>query len=289
MAETIDGKAIAAKIQNELCKRVSILGGKGIKPLLAVVLAGENPASLSYIRGKKKALASAGMESRDFLLPETTAEEEILSIINSLNSDRLVHGILVQLPLPAHISEDKIISAIDPDKDVDGFHPVSAGNMFLGKNCFLPCTPNGIIRLLNEMKVPLSGRHAVILGRSNIVGKPLAMLLCRKENNATVTICHTGTKNLKEITLQADILIAAAGQPEMVNADMIRDGAVVIDVGVNRVPDSTKKKGYRLCGDVDFDAVAKKASMITPVPGGVGPMTITMLMENLVIAAEKKS
>jgi methylenetetrahydrofolate dehydrogenase (NADP+)/methenyltetrahydrofolate cyclohydrolase len=227
------------------------------------------------------------MEGRDIRLPASTPEEELLFLIAGLNADPDIHGILVQLPLPKHISEDKVISAIDPAKDVDGFHPVSVGNMVLGKHGFLPCTPNGILRILKEMKITTSGAHAVILGRSNIVGKPLANLLIRRDVNATVTICHTGTPDFSAYTRQADILIAAAGKHGLVTADMIKPGAAVIDVGVNRVPDPSKKKGFRLAGDVDYEAAVEKAGWITPVPGGVGPMTIAMLMGNVVQAAEQ--
>jgi methylenetetrahydrofolate dehydrogenase (NADP+)/methenyltetrahydrofolate cyclohydrolase len=251
-----------------------------------VVLVGENPASLSYVGAKERALAEAGMESRDLRLPERVTQGELLFLIAELNADPLVHGILVQLPLPPHIDGDSVITAIDPAKDVDGFHPVSMGNLVLGRPGFLPCTPHGVLVLLREYGIPLSGAHAVVLGRSNIVGRPLANLLVRREYNATVTICHTGTRDLAAITRQADILIAAAGKPGLVGADMIKEGAAVIDVGVNRVPDPQAKRGYRLRGDVDFDEAAKKAGWISPVPGGVGPMTIAMLLQNVAQAAE---
>jgi methylenetetrahydrofolate dehydrogenase (NADP+)/methenyltetrahydrofolate cyclohydrolase len=253
---------------------------------LAVILAGEDPASLSYVGAKEKALAELGMGSRDLRLPEGTSEGELLSRIAELNADPRVHGILVQLPLPPHIDADSVITAIDPAKDVDGFHPVSLGNLLLGRPGFLPCTPHGVLVLLREYGIPLSGAHAVVLGRSNIVGRPLANLLARPEQNATVTICHTGTRDLASITRQADILIAAAGRPGLVSADMIKEGAVVIDVGVNRVPDPRAKRGYRLRGDVDFEGAAEKAGFISPVPGGVGPMTIAMLLQNVAQAAE---
>jgi methylenetetrahydrofolate dehydrogenase (NADP+)/methenyltetrahydrofolate cyclohydrolase len=250
-----------------------------------VVLAGEDPASVSYVTAKEKALAEAGMEGRDIRLPADVLEAELFTLIKDLNVDEKVHGILVQLPLPGHINEDRIITAIDPEKDVDGFHSISVGNMVLGKPCFLPCTPHGVLVLLRELNIPLSGAHAVVVGRSNIVGKPLANMLTRRDVNATVTVCHTGTKSLSRHTLQADILIAAAGRPGLITRDMIRPGAAVIDVGVNRVSDTSAKKGYRLCGDVD-PAAAETAGYITPVPGGVGPMTIAMLMQNVVQAAE---
>jgi methylenetetrahydrofolate dehydrogenase (NADP+)/methenyltetrahydrofolate cyclohydrolase len=282
----IDGKSIALKVREEARVRALSLSSRGISPCLAVILVGEDPASLSYVTGKEKALAEAGMEGRDIRLPESTGEGELLSLIEKLNGDKSVHGILVQLPLPPHISEGRVITAIDPAKDVDGFHPVSVGNMVLGRHCFIPCTPNGVLRLLREAGIHTQGRHAVVLGRSAIVGKPLAILLARREVNATVTLCHTGTKNLGEITRQAEILIAACGKPGMVSGDMIKPGAAVIDVGVNRISDPSKKSGFRLAGDVDFRAAREKAGWITPVPGGVGPMTIAMLMLNVVEAAE---
>jgi methylenetetrahydrofolate dehydrogenase (NADP+)/methenyltetrahydrofolate cyclohydrolase len=286
MANIIDGKAIAAKVREDARVRTQMLKSRGIRPCLAVILVGENPASVSYVTGKEKALAEAGMDGRDLRLPAATGESDLLALIASMNDDDTVHGILVQLPLPPHINEDRIISAISPQKDVDGFHPVSAGNMVLGRPGFLPCTPNGIVYLLKEMNIKTTGAHAVILGRSNIVGKPLANLLIRRDVNATVTICHTGTPDFSVYTKQADILIAAAGKPGLVNAAMVKPGAAVIDVGVNRVPDSSKKSGFILRGDVDYDAVEKVAGWITPVPGGVGPMTIAMLMRNVLEAAE---
>ena len=285
-AQIIDGKQIALDVRAGVAEKVAALKAKGITPCLAVVLVGENPASVSYVTGKRKALAEAGMADRSEVLPENTTEADLLALIEKLNRDDTVHGILVQLPLPKHINEDKIIMAISPEKDVDGFHPVNVGNLVIGKKAFLPCTPHGIIVLLERMGIETSGKHAVVIGRSNIVGKPVSLLLARKETNCTVTICHTGTKNMAEITRQADILIAASGHPHTVTADMIKEGAVVIDVGVNRIPDSTKKSGFRLIGDCDFDDLKEKASYITPVPGGVGPMTIAMLMYNTLEAAE---
>jgi len=284
-AQIIDGKEIGKKLREEAKQRAAALREKGIVPCLAVVLAGEDPASVSYVTGKERALAEAGMESRDIRLPAAVTEAELLSLIANLNKDSAIHGILVQLPLPRHINEDRIITAIDPSKDVDGLHPVSMGNMILGRPGFLPCTPHGVLVLLREIKIPLSGAHAVVVGRSNLVGKPLANLLARRDANATVTICHTGTADLARHTLQADILIAAAGKPGLITPNMVRPGAAVIDVGVNRITDASKKSGYRLCGDVDA-AVAEKASYFTPVPGGVGPMTIAMLLHNVIQAAE---
>ena len=288
-ATVIDGKAIAAKVSAETRERVSRLKQRGTCPCLAVVLVGENPASLSYVRGKQKALAEAGMESRDHRLCAAVSEAELLSLIASLNADSGVHGILVQLPLPEHIREGLVLGAIDPLKDVDCFHPVSLGRLLQGQNAFLPCTPQGILVLLDEMKIPVSGSHVVIVGRSNIVGKPLALLFARRDYNATVTICHTGTQDLASHTRRADILVAAAGKPGLIKANMIKKSAAVIDVGINRVPDPSAKKGYRLLGDVDFDEASEIAGWITPVPGGVGPMTIAMLMRNVVQAAEEKA
>ena len=285
-AQIIDGKQIALDVRSGVAQKVAALKEKGVIPCLAVILVGENPASVSYVTGKRKALAEAGMKDRSEVLPENTSEEELLSLIDKLNKDDTVHGILVQLPLPKHINEDKVIMAISPSKDVDGFHPVNVGNLVIGKKAFLPCTPHGIIVLLQKMGIETSGKHAVVIGRSNIVGKPVSILLARKETNCTVTICHTGTKNMTEMTRQADILVVASGHPHTVTGDMVKEGAVVIDVGVNRIPDASKKSGFRLIGDCDFDDVKEKAAYITPVPGGVGPMTIAMLMYNTLEAAE---
>ena len=285
-AQIIDGKAIAQAIREEVKTKAASLKARGITPCLAVVLAGDNPASVSYVTAKKKALSEAGMADRFVHLPESAAEEELLTVIQRLNEDSSVHGILVQLPLPPHINEEKIILAINPAKDVDGFHPVNAGNLLIGRQGFVPCTPHGIIVLLQKMNIQTDGKRAVVIGRSNIVGKPAALLLSRRDVNATVTLCHTGTKNLSEITRSADILVAAAGRANTVTADMVKEGAVVIDVGVNRIPDNTKKSGFRLTGDVDFEAVREIAGFITPVPKGVGPMTIAMLLRNTLHAAQ---
>jgi methylenetetrahydrofolate dehydrogenase (NADP+)/methenyltetrahydrofolate cyclohydrolase len=285
----IDGKTAARKIREDAKRRAAVLREKEMPPCLAVVFVGEDPASLSYVSAKEKALAEAGMESRDIRLPADTAEAELLALIDKLNNDAAVHGILVQLPLPRHIDTDRVIAAIDPAKDVDGFHPVSVGNMILDRPGFLPCTPHGVLVLLKKLEaegdISLSGAYVVVVGRSNIVGKPLANLLARRDVNATVTVCHTGTRDIARHTVQADIIIAAAGKAALIKPEMVKAGAVVIDVGVNRVPDSTKEKGYRLCGDVD-PAVAEKAGYITPVPGGVGPMTIAMLLQNVIQSAE---
>lgn len=286
-AVIIDGKQIAADVRAEVAAKVSELKKKGVEPCLAVILVGENPASVSYVTGKRKALAEVGMADRSIQLPESTSEGELLELIASLNADASVHGILVQLPLPKHIDEDKVIMAIDPSKDVDGFHPVSVGNLMIGRPGFLPCTPHGIIVLLKKMGIETSGKHAVVIGRSNIVGKPVSILLARKDVNCTVTMCHTGTKNMAEITRQADIIVVASGHPHTLTGDMVRDGAVVIDVGVNRIPDASKKSGFRLIGDCDFDDLVEKTSFITPVPGGVGPMTIAMLMQNTLESASR--
>ena len=284
----IDGKAIASEIRTSLAKDVASLKMNGVSPSLAVILVGDDPASVSYVTGKRKALAELGIEDKTILLPKNTTEQELLQTMRTLNSDDSVDGILVQLPLPKHIDEDKVIGWIDPIKDVDGFTPINVGNMVIGKDCFLPCTPHGIIQLIKSTGIETSGKHAVVVGRSNIVGKPISLLLARKEMNCTVTICHTGTKNLAEMTRQADILVVASGKPGTITADMVKEGAVVIDVGVNRIPDETKKSGFRLVGDCEFDTVREKAGFITPVPGGVGPMTITMLMSNVVKAAKRR-
>ena len=284
-ATIIDGYSIAASVRSRVAEGVSRLPGKGVHPCLAVVLVGDNPASVSYVSGKERALREVGMKDRTIRLPADTGEKELLELVDSLNHDPDVHGILVQLPLPKHINEQAVIMAIDPSKDVDGFHPVNLGNMLIERECFLPCTPHGVLVLLRETGITTAGAHAVIVGRSNIVGKPLSVLLARRDCNATVTVCHTKTRDLAAITRQADILIAAVGSPRMISADMIKPGAAVIDVGVNRVADDTAKNGYRLVGDVDFAPACEVASAITPVPRGVGPMTIAMLMENTLEAA----
>jgi len=283
----IKGEEAARKIRDEAARRAEVLKQKGIMPCLAVILPGDNPASVSYVKGKKKALAEAGMECRVIHLPAETPEKDLLSEVEKLNSDRTIHGILVQHPFPPHINEERVFTAVIPEKDVDGFHPVSSGNLMLGRPGFVPGTPLGIIYLLKEFNIPVAGKHVVIINRSNIVGKPLAILLVRKSQNATVTICHTGTQDLGYFTRQADILIAAVGRPGLVTRDMVKEGAAVIDVGVNRIPDSSKKNGFRLVGDADFDGLLDKAGWITAVPGGVGPMSIAMVMRNLADAAAK--
>lgn len=286
-AVVIDGFSVAASVRARVAESVSSLKAAGVLPCLAVVLVGEDPASVSYVTGKEKALVEVGIADRSYRLPATTAETDLLELIESLNKDESVHGILVQLPLPKHIREDRVIMAIDPRKDVDGFHPVSVGNMVIDRPGFLPCTPHGVIVLLREAGIVTNGAHAVVVGRSNIVGKPLSILLARRDCNCTVTLCHTGTRDLPSITRQADILIAAIGRPRIITAGMIKPGAAVIDVGVNRVPDATAKNGFRLVGDVDFVPACEVASFITPVPRGVGPMTIAMLMENTLLSATR--
>ena len=288
-AKIIDGKQIAEDIRGELKTEVAELKDKGIVPGLGVILVGADPASQSYVTAKERACENIGIYSDDNRLPAETTQEELLALVEQMNNDPKINGILVQLPLPKQINEAAVLLAIDPDKDVDGFHPMSVGKMMVGEDTFLPCTPHGVVQMLMRSGVETSGAHVVVVGRSNIVGKPVAnMLLQKKEGaNATVTLCHTRTKDLAYHTRQADIIIAASGWPNTITADMIKDGAVVIDVGVNRVDDPSRERGYRLVGDVDFDAVKEKASMITPVPGGVGPMTITMLLYNTVESAKR--
>jgi methylenetetrahydrofolate dehydrogenase (NADP+)/methenyltetrahydrofolate cyclohydrolase len=287
-AQILDGKQLAAHMRTDIAKQVAELKAKqNITPGLGVILIGSDPASTSYVTAKEKACEEAGMYSQDVRVPAETTQQEALVLVQKMNADPRIHGILVQLPLPKHIDEAAVIHAIAPEKDVDGFTPVNVGRMMIGETCFLPCTPNGIIQMLLSAGVETSGKHAVVIGRSNIVGKPVAHLLMRKAKggNATVTVCHTGTKDLSAFTRQADILVVAAGRPHTVTGDMIKPGATVIDVGVNRIPDATKKSGFRLVGDVDFDSAAQVASLITPVPGGVGPMTITMLLYNTLESA----
>ncbi|MFD1030697.1 bifunctional methylenetetrahydrofolate dehydrogenase/methenyltetrahydrofolate cyclohydrolase FolD [Metaplanococcus flavidus] len=275
----IDGKATSLKLKEQIGQRVQSLTSRGIIPGLAVVLIGDNPASHTYVKNKKKTCESLGMRSDLLQFPETLKEEELLEVIEGLNKDPEIHGILVQLPLPDHIDEFQVILAIEPDKDVDGFHPVSVGNMIIGREAFLPCTPHGIIKLLEEYNIDPAGKHAVVIGRSNIVGKPAGQLLLQKD--ATVTYCHSRTVGLIDYTRQADILISAVGRAKFLGKEHIKPGAVVIDVGMNR------DENGNLCGDVDFEDVLDKASYVTPVPGGVGPMTIAMLMENTLLSAER--
>jgi methylenetetrahydrofolate dehydrogenase (NADP+)/methenyltetrahydrofolate cyclohydrolase len=288
-AKIIDGKQVAADMQAELKKEVAKLKKQGIVPGLGVILVGEDPASKSYVTAKERACEELGIYSDDNHLPADTTQQDLIALINQMNTDPKINGILVQLPLPKHLDESEVLLAINPDKDVDGFHPTNIGKMVAGQAAFLPCTPHGVIQLLQRSGVKIEGSHVVIVGRSNIVGKPVANMLIQKNKggNATVTVCHTRTADLAYHTRQADIIIAAAGRPNTITADMVKDGVVVIDVGVNRIEDKTAKKGYRLVGDVDFEAVKEKASLITPVPGGVGPMTITMLLYNTVESAKK--
>ncbi len=280
MSRLIDGKVISAAVKERVKNEVAQLNGKGITVGLAVIIVGEDPASKIYVANKKKACEALGIVSEEYALPESTTEEELLGLIDTLNSKRSINGILCQLPLPRHLDEKRIINAISPEKDVDAFHPVNVGRIMIGDYDFVPCTPAGIMEMLAYENIETEGKRCVVIGRSNIVGKPMAMLLLHK--NGTVTICHSKTRNLKEICLGADILVAAVGKAKFVTADMVKEGAVVIDVGMNR-------ENGKLCGDVDFEAVKEKASAITPVPGGVGPMTIAMLMQNTLTAAKRQN
>ncbi|MBI4558704.1 MAG: bifunctional methylenetetrahydrofolate dehydrogenase/methenyltetrahydrofolate cyclohydrolase FolD [Candidatus Hydrogenedentes bacterium] len=291
MAKIIDGNLIAAMIREEVKAEVAALKRHGVTPGLAVVIVGEDPASQLYVRNKHRDCTEVGIESFGFELPADASEERVLGLIADLNRDARVHGFLVQSPLPDHVDERKVVNAIDPDKDVDGFHPVNVGRMLIGERALLPCTPHGVQQLLVRSGYDPAGKHVVIVGRSNIVGKPLAAMLMQKASgaNATVTVCHSRTPDLAAHTIRADILIAAMGQPEFMKADMVKAGAVVIDVGITRVPDASKKSGYRFVGDVDFEAVSEKAAAITPVPGGVGPMTRAMLLKNTIEAARRFS
>ncbi|MDE7367121.1 MAG: bifunctional methylenetetrahydrofolate dehydrogenase/methenyltetrahydrofolate cyclohydrolase FolD [Lachnospiraceae bacterium] len=278
MAQIIDGKKISQEIKDELKQKVAAYKEQGTEIALAVIQVGQDPASTVYVGNKKKACEYIGIQSVAYELPEETTEEELLEIIDKLNQDDSIYGILVQLPVPKHINEDHIIQAIDPKKDVDGFHPQSVGALSIGQPGFVSCTPAGIIQLLKRSGISISGKECVVIGRSNIVGKPMALLLLRE--NGTVTVCHSRTENLKEVTKRADILVAAVGKPKMIDASYVKEGAVVIDVGIHR------NENNKLCGDVDYESVEPIASAITPVPGGVGPMTIAMLMHNCVEAVE---
>tara|TARA_B100001996_G_scaffold253128_1_gene196497 strand:- start:649 stop:1539 length:891 start_codon:yes stop_codon:yes gene_type:complete len=285
MSELISGKVIGASINEELRKEVDQLKTKGIEPCLAVVLVGEDPASEVYVRNKKRTCGEIGIRSIGHDLPASTTQEELEKLIQSLNDDPAVHGILCQFPLPEKLNETRVILTISPDKDVDGLHPLNAGLIAMGQPKFISCTPYGVLQMLKRSRISTSGKNAVVLGRSNLVGRPIATLLSSKGWDATVTVCHSRTANLAEVTSQADIMVAAIGIPEFVKADMVKPGAVVIDVGINRVDDPSKASGSRMVGDVAFKQVEEKASFITPVPGGVGPMTIAMLMANTVNAA----
>ncbi|EAD5530704.1 bifunctional methylenetetrahydrofolate dehydrogenase/methenyltetrahydrofolate cyclohydrolase FolD [Listeria monocytogenes] len=279
MGEIIDGKKLAKEIQEKVTREVAELVKEGKQPGLAVVLVGDNQASRTYVRNKQKRTEEAGMKSVLIELPENVTEEKLLSVVEKLNEDKTIHGILVQLPLPEHISEEKVIDTISFDKDVDGFHPVNVGNLFIGKDSFVPCTPAGIIELIKSTGTQIEGKRAVVIGRSNIVGKPVAQLLLNE--NATVTIAHSRTKDLPQVAKEADILVVATGLAKFVKKDYIKPGAIVIDVGMDR------DENNKLCGDVDFDDVVQEAGFITPVPGGVGPMTITMLLANTLKAAKR--
>jgi methylenetetrahydrofolate dehydrogenase (NADP+)/methenyltetrahydrofolate cyclohydrolase len=287
-ARIIDGKSIAGRIKAGLAEEVSTLReARGVTPGLAVVLVGENPASQIYVRSKNRACRSIGIYSEQHTLDADASEQELKALVRRLNENAEIHGILVQLPLPAHINARRVLNSIRPDKDVDGFHPVNLGRLLLGEPCLRPCTPAGILELLVRSNIPTAGAHVVVVGRSDIVGKPMANLLLQKgeHGDATVTVCHSRSRNLAGLTRQADILIAACGRAELITADMVAPRAVVIDVGINRLEDPQSEKGYRLAGDVKFAEVAAKCSAITPVPGGIGPMTIAMLLSNTVQAA----
>lgn len=288
-AKIIDGNKISAEIKEEVKKEIAELKAKGITPGLAVILVGENPASQIYVRNKGNACEEVGIYHETIRMPDTTSEQDLLNKVEELNKDKKFHGILVQLPLPKHIKEEKILNAITPEKDVDGFHPVNQGKLMIGTPLFLPCTPSGVQQMLIRSNVVIEGKHVVVVGRSNIVGKPMAMILLQKDKNAnaTVSIVHSKTKNLAEITKQADILITAIGVPEFIKGDMVKEGVVIIDVGINRVQiiENGKPK-FKLVGDVHFESAKEKADMISPVPGGVGPMTVAMLMVNTLKSAK---
>ena len=289
-AGIIDGRQVASDMRAELKQEVSDLKDRGIVPGLGVILVGDDPASKSYVTAKERACDEIGIFSDDHRLSVDTTRGALLALVQQMNEDPKINGILVQLPLPPHIDEAEVLLAVNPDKDVDGFHPMNVGRMVVGQEAFLPCTPHGVVQLLVRSNVTLQGADVVIVGRSNIVGKPLANMLMQKSKtgNATVTVCHTHTKDMTSYTRRADILMVAVGRPSTIGADMVKEGVVVIDVGVNRVEDASKKRGYRLVGDVDFEGVKEKASLITPVPGGVGPMTITMLLHNTVESAKRR-
>lgn len=280
MAELINGKEVAKKVRKELKKEVIELKEKGISPKLAVIMVGNDPGSTVYVRNKSKACEKVGIEFEEFLFEENVLEQDVLELIEKLNSDSTINGILLQSPLPKHIDVNKAFRTISPEKDVDGFNPINVGNLTIGEDAFISCTPYGVIKMFEEYNIELEGKNAVILGRSNIVGKP--MIQCMLNKNATVTVCHSRTKNIEEITKNADIVISAIGKPKFVKGNMVKEGAIVIDVGINRLEDGS------IVGDVDFDEVSKKASYITPVPGGVGPMTIAMLLNNVVKATKNQ-
>ncbi len=291
-AEIINGNEIAKEVRAEVAEGVAALkASTGVQPGLAVVLVGDDPASAVYVRNKGRAAEEAGIYSETYRLPQETPQDEVVELVRRLNEDERFHGILVQLPLPPQVNEEAVLYTIDPAKDVDGLHPFNLGRLAAGNPTFVPCTPAGVQEMLVRTGHDPEGKHVVVCGRSNIVGKPVSLLLLQKAAgaNATVSVCHTGTRDLGEITRQGDILIAAAGRPEFITADMVKDGVVVIDVGINRVDDATRERGYRLTGDVDFGPVSEVASAITPVPGGVGPMTIAMLLRNTLQSAQRAS
>lgn len=290
-ARILNGKEIANQMRTELKAKVDELRSKDMVPGLGVLLVGDDPASRSYVTAKEKACGKTGIYSEEVRMPASASLNEILGVVRAFNSNNQIHGILVQLPLPDGGMEQTVLTEIDPNKDVDGFHPVNVGRMMLGLPAFLPCTPHGILHILKRSGIEIQGANVAIVGRSNIVGRPLANLLTRKSDmgNATVTLCHTRTRNLADHTRHADIVIAATGRPGTITADMVKEGVVVVDVGVNRVEDPSKERGYRLVGDVEFEGVSAKASAITPVPGGVGPMTITMLLHNTIESAERQT
>lgn len=286
----LDGRQTSSEIKDEIALEVKKIKEKGEKtPHLAAIIVGEDPASQSYVRSKDRACKKVGFDSTILNLPKNTSEEELIQTITKLNNDEDIDGFIIQLPLPPHIDEQKVLLLVDPDKDVDGFHPTNFGKMALDLPSFIPATPFGILELLKRYNVPTEGKNTVVIGRSHIVGRPMSILMSRKDNpgNSTVTLTHRHTKNLKEVTLKADIIIVAIGSPDYLTADMVKDGAVIVDVGINRVNDASAKKGYVLKGDVDYEAVKEKASFITPVPGGVGPMTVTMLLKNTLLARQK--
>ena len=285
MSELISGKIISSQIKEELRNEIENLKERGLEPCLAVILVGEDPASAVYVRNKKRTCEELGIRSVGHDLPETTSQDDLENLVNDLNNDPSVHGILNQFPLPNGLDESRVIRTISPEKDVDGLNPLNAGLIAMGQPSFISCTPYGVLQMLKRSNISTSGKNVVVLGRSNLVGRPIATLLSSKGWDSTVTVCHSRTENLVEITSQADLLIAAIGIPQFVTANMVKEGSVVVDVGINSIEDPSKKSGTRLVGDVDFDEVQEKTSMITPVPGGVGPMTIAMLMVNTVNAA----
>jgi len=288
-AKIIDGRAIATDIRGKIAKRVRKLTREGTRPGLGVVLVGQDSASISYVNSKEKDCEEVGIYSRDIRIPADTSENRLLDLVDGLNRDSRIHGILIQLPLPKHMHEERVIASISPEKDVDGFHPVNLGRLILNLSCFIPCTPHGVIKILEAENISTEGAEIVLVGRSRVVGAPLANLLFRKGygGNATLTVCHSHTRNMEKVLSRGDIVIVAVGRPGLIKGDMLKEGAVVIDVGINRMEDSSRKRGYRLVGDVDFDSVRQVAGAITPVPGGVGPLTRAMLLWNTAVAAQK--